>query len=61
MEQTSLGQDIVSERRRTLLMHKVRVEQVALRNLHTGTMSEFIVQKDILSSKIKELGYSKYK
>ena len=30
MEQPGLGPDIVSERRTTLLIHKVRVEQMAL-------------------------------
>ena len=34
MEHPSLGPDIVSERRTTLLIQKVRVEQIALRNLN---------------------------
>ena len=51
MEHPGLGPDIVSERRTTLLIRKVRVEQIALRNLNDRYDVLVYCSKDIASPK----------
>ena len=51
MEHPGLGPDIVSERRTTLLIHKVRVEQCKLRNLNDRYDVWVYCSKDFVSPK----------